>query len=185
MKKVLIIIRDLWKGFSVVILGTSLLIFSLLIPFHSFLPPWVHRDDSYNIKPRGYRSLSIGLRWGSIIRGMLVISGGEGYIRFSIEDSGGNIIIADERASDRYFFEFQSDKTDSYILVLDNSDSSAGKSVYWIVWIYYYHILFPLLGVAISIAGVIATLREERRLSSKVEETLERASKDVETSLHR
>lgn len=116
---------------------------------------------------------------------MLVISGGEGYIRFSIEDSGGNIIIADERASDRYFFEFQSDKTDSYILVLDNSDSSAGKSVYWIVWIYYYHILFPLLGVAISIAGVIATLREERRLSSKVEETLERASKDVETSLHR
>lgn len=179
------IIRDLWKGFIVVILGVGLLISPFLVPFHSFLPAWIYRDDSYHIKPKGYRSLAIGLTLGGIIRGMLVIGGGDGYIGFSVEDSSGNIVIAEERVSGRYFFEFQPGKTDSYILVLDNSDSSAAKSVYWIVWIYYYNILFLLSGIAVSIVGIVVMLKEERMLSSEVEEILEKARKVVETSLNK
>jgi len=160
------------------------LISSFLIPFHSYLPACMYVDDSYVVKPKEYRSLGVGLMLGSIVRGMLVVSGGDDYIRFSVEDSSGNNIVAGEAAQDRYFFEFQPSKTDSYTLILDNSGNLTEKSVYWIVWVYYYNVLFLLSSVVLVVTGIFTTLREERMLS-KVAETSEEARKAVETSLSR
>lgn len=178
-RNVLIIIVDLWKGFTVIVLGVALLASSFLIPFHSFLPAWTYRDGSYTIKAREQSTLSIGLFSGSIVRGMLVITGGDGSISFRVEDSGAKVVTPQERARDRYFFEFQPIKTDSYVFILDNSDDSAEQSVYWIVWVYYYNFLFLFSGIILLVAGAIAMLIEERRLSRKVAQTLEEACEIV------
>ena len=132
----------------------------------------------------GRRSLSINLMLGGVVRGMLVISGGDGSIGFSVEDSTGKNVIPENRASHRYFFEFRPDKKDSYVLLLDNGDDSAEKSVYWIVWAYYYNLVFLLLGAALSVAGIFTMYREERIISSKVKNTLEEACKIVKTSMN-
>lgn len=182
LRKALIMIKDLWKGLLVVIIGVAVSASSFLVPFHSFLPAWIHLDDSYIIKTREYRSLSIDLMFGCIVRGMLDVSGGDGYISFSVEDSGGRIIIPERRVGKRHFFEFQPAKTDSYVLVLDNSGYSAEKSVYWIVWVYYYNILFLFLGIILFIAGISAVLREQKKLSREIAQTLEEARKIVEES---
>ena len=171
--KVPVVIRDLWKGFTMAILGVTLLASSLLVPFHTFLPAWTYRDGYYIIKPREQRSLSIGLTFGSFVRGMLAVRGGDGHISITIEDYGGNTIIDDRRVSDKCFFEFQPDKMEPYILVLSNGDGVAQETIYLIVSIYYYNVFFLLVGVTLSVAGAYAMLKRERTMNRELAQTLE------------
>lgn len=102
----------------------------------------------------------------------------EGSISLSLEDSNGNVVIADREVDGRYSFEFQASGAPSFVLLLDNSDSSVEKRVYWTVWTYFYGILSLLYGMGVSVVGSIAVLRETMT-NPKVEEE----SQDVDVSL--
>jgi hypothetical protein len=96
------------------------------------------------------------MRW-SFVSGMLVIE--EGNISFSLEDSNGNVIIAEREVSGEYPFEFQASNSDSYTLLLDNSDGSEEKGVEWTVQMYFYNILSFLYGIIVSVTGGLNMLR--------------------------
>jgi len=113
---------------------------------------------------------------GSLVRGMVVIQ--EGNISLSLEDSKGNVIVADREVNGRYSFEFQASSAPSFVLFLDNSDGSVEKRVYWTIWTYFYSILSLLYGIGVSVVGSIAVLRE-RMTNAKVEDE----SQDVDVSL--
>jgi len=183
MALVLEVIKDLWKGFLLVILSIALLASSFLVPFHSFLPAWTHQDDEFPIGPSERRSIRINLVLGSVVRGMIVTWNVDKCIVFSLEDSAGNIVLDESIARDRYFFEFQPSKSDSYVLVLNNIDGSAENGVYWIFWSYYYNFLFLLSGVALYIVGVLFMFREEKMIRGKFADVLEEASRAVRSHL--
>jgi len=139
------------------ILGIAVVILSFLIPFQSFLPAWIQEDDSYAIRPRERRGLSIrSMRW-SFIRGVLAIE--EGNISFSLEDSNGNVIIAEQEVSGEYPFEFQASSSDSYMLFFVNGDGSVEKRVDWTVQMYFYNILSFLFGILVFVIGGLNMLR--------------------------
>ena len=138
-------------------LGIAIVVLSFLIPFQSFLPAWIQEDDSYAIRPKERRCLSIrSMRW-SFIRGMLAIE--EGNISFSLEDSNGNVIIAEQEVSGEYPFEFQASSSDSYMLFFVNGDGSVEKRVDWTVQMYFYNILSFLFGILVFVIGGLNMLR--------------------------
>jgi len=101
------------------------------------------------------------MRW-SFIRGILFTQ--EGNISFSLEDSNGNVIFAEKTVSEEQTFEFQAGNSDSYTLLLDNSDGSEEKRVDWTVQMYFYNILSFLYGIISSVIGGSNMLR--RRIVS-------------------
>jgi len=113
---------------------------------------------------------------GSLVRGMVVVQ--EGNISLSLEDSNGNVIIAEREVDGGYSFEFQATGAPSFVLLLDNRNSSVEKRVYWTVWTYFYGILSLLYGLGVSVVGSIAVLRESMT-NARVEEELQ----DVDVSL--
>jgi hypothetical protein len=168
--------RDLRKGSLAVVLGIVFVISSFLIPFHLFLPAWVQEEDSYTIKPKERRSISIHSLGGSVVRGMLLIQ--EGNISLSLEDSNGNVIVAEGEVNGEYLFGFQASSADSFVLFLDNSDGSAEKRVDWTIWMYFYNILSLLYGISVSVVGSLAVLRE-RMTNAKIAGALQ----DIDVSL--
>ncbi|MDH5441388.1 MAG: hypothetical protein OEZ48_14500 [Candidatus Bathyarchaeota archaeon] len=171
--KVPVVIRDLWKGLTMAILGVTLLASSFTVSFHTFLPPWTYSDGYYIMKPKEQRSLSIGWGLGSFVRGMLATRGEDGHISIIIKDYDGNTIIDERTVSGRFLFEFQTEKIEPYILVLSNGHEGAQETVYLAVSIYYYSFLFLLIGVTLSIAGAYAMLRKERMMNRELAQTLE------------
>ena len=88
---------------------------------------------------------------GSLVRGMVVVQ--EGNISLSLEDSNGNVIIAEREVDGGYSFEFQATGAPSFVLLLDNRNSSVEKRVYWTIWTYFYGILSLLYGIGVSFVG--------------------------------
>jgi hypothetical protein len=107
---------------------------------------------------------------------MLLIQ--EGNISLSLEDSNGNVIVAEREVIGEYLFGFQASSADSFVLFLDNSDGSAEKRVDWTIWMYFYNILSLLYGIGVSVVGSLAVLRE-RMTSAKVSAALQ----DIDVSL--
>jgi hypothetical protein len=171
--KVPVVIRDLWKGLTMAVLGVTLFASSFLVPFHTFLPAWTSRDGYYIMKSREQRSLSIGWGLGSFVRGMLATKGEDGHISITIKDYDGNVVINERTVSGRFLFEFQTEKMEPHILVLSNSHEGAEETVYLVVSTYYYKISFLLIGVTLSIAGAYAMLRRERMMNKELAQTLE------------
>jgi len=99
--KVPVVIRDLWKGLTMAVLGVTLFASSFLVPFHTFLPAWTYRDGYYIMKSREQRSLSIGWGLGSFVRGMLATKGEDGHISITIKDYDGNVVINERTVSGR------------------------------------------------------------------------------------
>ena len=146
-----------WLYLGVVLdaLGILVIVVSYLVPFHFFLPPWNYRDATLEVDAHKAVPMECDFLTGSIIRGMVLNLGEENRgIDFYIEDSGGETLLRRDGILERYMFEFRPQDTGLYRLVLDNTIETP-RSVYVIVWQYYYNILFLCLGFGIFISGVV------------------------------
>ena len=136
------------------IVGILVIAVSLFFPFHFFLPPWAHRDVSLEVEAYKTVYIECDFFMGSVVRGMVLTPGeGKRDIDFYMEDSSGQSVLAREGIEERYFFEFHPQNTGLYRLVLDNKMETP-RSVYVIIWQYYYNILFSCLGLGVFICGV-------------------------------
>jgi hypothetical protein len=147
-------------------LGALCLSCSFIVPFSHFLPAWRHWDGTCLIEPDKSNSTSINIFWGAEIEGMLVISGDNNEIYFSLTDSQeGNSIVSGTASERHYFGPFLISKNANYTLTFDNN-MSAGTTmcVYWIVWAYWYRLAFQILGIwTLTIGTLILLYGTERR----------------------
>lgn len=160
-------------------LGILLLIGSYLIPFQLFLPAWTHWDGTFDLGPGKRNGPYIGLYWGSMVRGMLLITGANNDIELSIENINGRVIIPARIVADTYYFEFTSPDNSMYHFTFSNNMSiNSSKSVYWIVWAYWYNLVFLAFGFLFLSVGIVMTLRDE-----KIFQELETVRTDAPQSL--
>jgi len=142
-------------GCILVILGIVVIFIGLIFPFHFFLPAWTHYANTITINP--YERLKIGQNFfmGGIIRGQTITSTeSNSTVVLFIEDSNGKMVVGAREINNEIKFEFQPHQTSFYTIVLDNMGGKS-KTIFIIIWQYYYNILFLILGLIIFLAGII------------------------------
>jgi hypothetical protein len=151
-------------GLLFAVLGIIFLVCSFFVPFYSFLPAWKHWEGTYTVGSGTSNGPLVELSYGPVVEGMLLISGGNNDIYFSIEDFQGGTVISKTLASNRYYFgPFQAFQN-TYRFIFDNSVSLATpKTVYWIVRAYWYNLVFLIFGVSLLALGIIVALYERKK----------------------
>jgi hypothetical protein len=170
-------------GLFFVVLGILFLVCSYFVPFYRFLPAWKHWDGIYTVGSGTSNGPLVELSYGPVAEGMLVISGGNNDIYFSVEDSQGGTVIPKMLASGEYFFGPFQALQNTYYFKFDNSVSLlTPKTVYWIVRAYWYNLVFLIFGVLSLALGIIVTWYERRKRpkpDEEIERLLERLDFDL------
>ena len=139
-----------------VFIGLGIFVSPFIFPYGSFLPTWSHHDDSFFIRPGEIGTLSVTSPLGNPIKVMLVISE-DNCVRFLLKDQSERTITDETLADGRHYFWVQS----GYTFFFENV-STTSQTVYWIIWIYYYNIVFQFLGSIFSALSVVGFLLNNR-----------------------
>ncbi len=162
-----------YKSLVLLSIGIILTLSSFIIPFHWFLPAWTHWDGEFLVRAGQTGGPTIGFNWGTFVRGMLIINGDEDDILFSVLEQTGEEIIPERVLHNKYIFEFESWKSTSYDFVFDNTSPNADRTVYWIIWGYWYNLILFIVGGALSVAGLIFVGKSLRKRPSHQETNVE------------
>lgn len=74
------------------------------------------------------------------------------HVQFSVEDVQGHPFVNAKRVFDGYQFEYKIQRTGYYHFYL--SDGAGDKMVFWNIKIYYYSLLFQIIGALCLLVGL-------------------------------
>ena len=130
------------------------------------------------ISPTSPQSVSLYMTLGSQVKGQVDISGANNDIYFYILDSAGQRVFDADRVYNSYALYWEAPKNDYFRFVFDNSMSLVTtKHVNWSFSLYYYTVIFWIVGFILLLVAVVFLLRDEVFQKAKQEVHKEEAEK--------
>jgi len=135
------------------------------------------------ISPTSPQSVSLYMTLGSQVKGQVDISGANNDIYFYILDSAGQRVFDADRVYNSYALYWEAPKNDYFRFVFDNSMSwITTKHVSWSFSLYYYTVIFWIVGIIFLFIAVAFLLREEVFRKAKQEGRKEESGKPKTTA---
>lgn len=154
-------------GCILVVLGIAVFVVGLIFPLHFFLTAWTHYANTITINPYGRLKIDQNYFMGGIIKGQATVSNlSNSTLIFYIEDSSGKTVVGPREINDEIQFEFHPQETSLYTIVLDNMGGES-RSIFIIIWQYYYNVLLSILGIITFFVGIVLIVMSSERTTQE------------------